>query len=372
MEQSLDFAEDINALYPPDPVPAYPRSPVNGATMNIYPPGQGLIELPAFLIAHGIALAFGLESSGIHGIYDRVVVAWLVLFSIGGYLAFWRCTEQLSMNSKQALWIVLATYFASNLAHYITKESFMSHATGFALAAMISTLLLSKNFAKNALRPCFAGLLLGLLLITRNSNVALLPWFVALSFYQRIPMRSLLQVAAVCLLPLALQIGLFTRMSGSIGFSGYGGKTFTAGTEGLINVLFSSWRGLFVFHPIFLFALVLNIRGFWRGGPTRCLFTGSLIAFIGAWMMNGTWFCWWFGASFGSRAFIEFLLPLALAGGAGWAQGLFKSSSNRLFPAVIGACLALNAVLWGGFLLKRYSHEEPLKLSDTYLWWLKK
>lgn len=373
LEQTFDFSNDVRALYPPDPIPTYPKSPINGKTINEYPPGLGLIELPAFFLAHGMAKVLGVDTSGVHGLYDRVVVAWLVLISIAGYLAFWGCTERLGARSRISAWVVLATYLASNLAHYVTKEPFMAHATGFALAAIGSYLLLSSSFADSWRRPTLAGLVLGFLLITRNSNLALAPWFVALALFRRVPLHRLFQMGFLMLLPIAAQGFLFWLMKGQLGFEGYSDEqTFSAGIAGLGNVLFSAWRGLFVFHPIFLFLVMVSVLGALRQSPVRVLFIGALTCFIGAWIINGTWWCWWFGASFGNRAFIEFLPPLSLAWCAGWCCGVFKSRFVRLFPATISCCLALNAVAWSGYLLKRYSHVDPLTLSDTYLWWTPK
>jgi hypothetical protein len=373
LEQTLDFSNDVSALYPPDPIPTYPKSPFNGKTINQYPPGLGLIELPAFLLAHGVAKALGMDASGVHGVYDEVVVAWLLLLSIVGYLAFWRCTERLGAEGRVSVWVVVATYFASNLAHYVTKEPFMAHATGFALAAIASDLLLSDNFLKSWRRPALAGLVLGFLLITRNSNLALAPWFAALALFRRIPLPRLRPLALSLCLPVALQGVLFWFMKGQFGFEGYSAdQTFSAGIAGLGNVLFSAWRGLFVLHPIFLFLLGTSLLGALRPSPVRILFFGALTSFFGAWVINGTWWCWWFGASFGNRAFIEFLPPLSLAWCAGWSGGVFKSRFVRLFPATISCCVALNAVAWSGYLLKRYSHVDPITLSDSYLWWTAK
>lgn len=373
LEQTFDFSDDVKALYPPDPIPTYPKSPINGKTLNQYPPGLGLIELPAFLLAHGMAKAFGLDTSGVHGIYDRVVVAWLVLISIAGYLAFWSCTELLGASARISAWVTLATYFASNLGHYITKEPFMAHASGFALAAIASSLLLSSPFAASWRRPTLAGFVLGFLVITRNSNLALVPWFAALAVFRQVPVRRLFPLGLAALVPVVAQGALFWLMKGQFGFAGYSDdQSFSAGFAGLGNVLFSAWRGLFVFHPIYLFLLVVSVLGASRKSQVRTLFLGALACFVGAWIINGTWWCWWFGASFGNRAFVEFLLPLSLAWCAGWCCGVFKGQLVRLFPAAISCCLALNAVSWSGFLLKRYSHVDPLTLSDTYLWWMPK
>jgi hypothetical protein len=373
LEQTFDFSNDVRALYPPDPIPTYPKSPINGKTLNQYPPGLGLIELPAFLLAHGMAKALGVDASGVHGIYDWVVVAWLVLISIAGYIAFWGCTERLGASTRISAWVVLATYFASNLAHYVTKEPFMAHATGFSLAAFASYLLLSRSFAENWRKPTLAGFVLGLLLITRNSNLALAPWFVVLAIFRRVPLNRLSQMGFSTLLPVATQGFLFWLMKGQPGFAGYSDEqTFSAGIAGLINVLFSTWRGLFIFHPIFLFLVIVNVLGALRPSPVRVLFLGALACFFGACIINGTWWCWWFGASFGNRAFIEFLPPLSLAWCAGWCCGVFNRRFVRLFSAMISCCLALNAVAWSGYLLKRYSHVDPLTLSDTYLWWTSK
>jgi hypothetical protein len=112
-----------------------------------------------------------------------------------------------------------------------------------------------------------------------------------------------------------------------------------------LEVLFSGWRGLFVWSPVLLPAFVgLAILARRR----RLLDFVWLAAFpLQTWVIGG-WAVWYGGASFGQRFFINLLPGFAL--GLAWLFLRLRPGAPR--KILIGAVVL--AVLWNGGLAVQY------------------
>jgi 4-amino-4-deoxy-L-arabinose transferase-like glycosyltransferase len=155
-------------------------------------------------------------------------------------------------------------------------------------------------------------------------------------------------------IPLSLQMIAWKIMYGSFFLYTYQGETFNWAHPHLWEVLFSPFHGLFNWHPMML----IGFLGFvaWAVQSRRyteaVCFTVSLLLSI---YVNASWNNWWFGGSFGSRAFetctlfsmlgIGFLLSLlvrqaavfhtaafALLVLAVWNMNMMYLSENGLLP----------------------------------------
>jgi hypothetical protein len=81
---------------------------------------------------------------------------------------------------------------------------------------------------------------------------------------------------------------------------------------------------------------------------------------------------WWFGVSFGNRAFIEVLIPLAFSS----ALILDRLLGNRVerpgvfvpLATITLAFVILNFYLWVGYLLQKYPQDGSHTVAQAYLW----
>ena len=144
---------------------------------------------------------------------------------------------------------------------------------------------------------------------------------------------------------------------------GYGAEEiFYWAHPALLRTLFSSRHGLFFFSPILLLAawgIYLGLRRgkLWRDG----LLVSLLVGFVGVWYVNSAWYGWWFGGSFGGRAFIE-VAPLYVVGlGLAFAAvGRLSASRRRVAVALAVAAVAFNWVLMALWAGQRISHTDYL------------
>jgi hypothetical protein len=83
---------------------------------------------------------------------------------------------------------------------------------------------------------------------------------------------------------------------------------------------------------------------------------------------NGTWVCWWFGYSFGNRAFIETLPSLSLAAVLSVSRLSIGRRATLVLMVVMSAVVVLNLYLWMGFLLQAYPLGGDHTVAQAYLW----
>ena len=151
-------------------------------------------------------------------------------------------------------------------------------------------------------------------------------------------------------------------------FDGYTEEGFTAGMAGVWNTLFSHRHGVFVYHPWYFLALLGCAIAVFDGRKRRPA-AGAVASFASLAAVNGTWWAWWFGDSFGNRAFVEviavLLVPLAL-----WLTGVTQNRPRlvQATAAVMIGLVAGNALLWSGYILRRYPADGQHAIADAYLW----
>lgn len=139
-----------------------------------------------------------------------------------------------------------------------------------------------------------------------------------------------------------------------------GSTVVTAGLHGVLSTLISARHGLFVYHPAYLLLLACAILALSRP-ESRVLASSALVSFLCLAVINGTW---WFGDSFGNRAFIETLPMLVFVAGV----SMPARPRPKQIAAVVGVLTALNLWLWSGYLLGRYPADGLHSIAEAWLW----
>ena len=369
LDHDIDFRNDYRLIYPPDPLPieADRRTPA-GLAPNKYPVGVALTEIPGFLVGQVVAAVTGSGTDGVSGPYQVSVALWLQLVCIASLLALWRGMIHLGADPAIAALTVASALLCTNLIQYVVRPS-MPHGPGLA-ALSFAFYFATRDRARHSIATCaLVGLLLGLAVIIRAPNVVMLLFFAPLLLDRvRRSVASGAAIAGGIGFMLAIQLALTSALWGKLTFSGYADEGFTSGLTGVVNTLFSSRHGLFVYHPWYLLAIVVCALAT-RDRSLRPIAATSLAAFGLLAVINGTWWCWWFGDSFGNRAFIESLLPLAVVA----ALWLSRQRLVLLRSALgVVACLALaNAVLWTGYVLRRFPPDGRHTVAEAYLWFVR-
>ena len=70
---------------------------------------------------------------------------------------------------------------------------------------------------------------------------------------------------------------------------------------------------MLVYHPWYVALLLFAAYGAIHLPQARRICIAAIALFLLMAIANGTWWCWWFGHSFGNRAFVETLPSLSLS-----------------------------------------------------------
>lgn len=374
IDGDINFRNDYQAIYPPDPIPYGTDAQTStGLVPNKYSIGLALLEVPGFLVGHLIAQTTSFQADGLSLPYQLSVTISLVILVLISCFCLYKSFRNYGLSSQISSLFCTAIVCATNLIHYIAKEPAMPHAASFALSSIVTFILsLEPRSSKRIFHRLLVGILIGWLVIIRASNVVLLPFFLFLLLRREKPsIKSVISYG----LGISFMIGLeaIARFSlwGSFLANSYRSEGFTSGAgrlEGILGSLFSANHGLFIYHPWYLVLVLINVLGL-RFSRTRNWNLIALISFSSLWLINGSWWGWSFGDSFGSRGFIEVLVPLSV-GAAMATKELINASSKRriLLISIVSALAILNFYLWSGYLLKQYPHNGSHTIAEAYLW----
>ena len=374
------FGGSVRTTYP---LPEYSK----------YTIGLGLILSPFFLLGHLITLllqsmGFSIEANGLTWPYELFYCLGSITFGIIGLIFCYQAAYRF-FNPTAALIAVIGVWFASPLTFYLTIESSMSHAVSQGLISIFLYLSIATSWLKQRRLQVLLGLILGLSVLVRPQNGLFLIVPITLSlgeplWFEKITVnkfkKAVLYSTYLTSILIILGVTFFVQLPQFFVYlsqyetvdnipylregadEGYG-ASFNWLTPNLFSVLFSGFRGLFIWHPLLLLGiigLIFSLRQF----P---LITGSLgIAFCLQLYLISSWWSWWQGASFGGRMFSNctFIFVFGLA--ALW--NYFQRKSQLLIP--LGVTLFL--IFWNSLLVLQYESglippEEAISIKKLVL-----
>ena len=366
LDRDVDFANDYALIYPPEPLPEGGQFTPRGLVVDKYPIGLAVVEVPGFVAGHIAAKALGYPTDGVSAPYQLAVVVWLQLFCLASFVALWTGLVRIGAREGVTTLVIASALLATNLLQYIARPAW-AHGPGLALLNFAFLLTVSARGERTENRRMLGvGALLGLALIVRPSYFAMAPVFGLLIASSVERWRSHVWRVVLGAAPfIAIHMASMWLLWGSLLATGYGDEGFTSGLRGIVSTLFSARHGLFVYHPWYLLMLGVAVAAT-RIPATRRLATGTLLSFVAFAVINGTWWCWWFGDGFGNRAFIE-LIPALIVPAALWLSGL-QAKSVRAFALTSAILAVVNLTLWSGFVLRRFPADGLHSVADAYLW----
>jgi hypothetical protein len=291
-------------------------------TVIKYYVGTSIFYLPFFSLAYLSSMIFHYPIDGYSFFFQIFISIGTLFYLIFGLYYFSKFLKFYNFKN----WIICTILIAlslSTIAYYTVLSPGWSHVVAFAL---ISLLLyhfnkIYKNFNKKSLFTIIT--VLSFLFFVRPSDIIimiLIPFFattwsefielIKKSLKERVTVLIALTISTI---PLICQLAIYKVYSGEFIIWSYKGEGFNFLHPELFNVLFSYSKGLFVYTPICLLSLFGLLILYKR---SRYQFYGVLLYLILNVYVISSWWCWNYGCSFGTRAFIEhypiFFLLLAL------------------------------------------------------------
>ena len=332
--------------------------------------GMSILYAPFFGMAHVYAKASDYEADGYSMPY-RFALVFSALFYVLLGLLFLRKTLKHFFDEGVTSLVLLAVGIGTNLFYYTTYEAAMPHAFNFSLISIFVYFTLQFYQNPSYGKIGFLGLLAGLITLIRPTNILVLLFFLLWnvfslsSFKSRITWfldqyKMILIMAIAFILVWIPQFSYWYWVSGEIFYFTYGeagGKFFFLNPQ-IKNILISYKKGWFVYTPIMFVAFIgiLSLPKIKEG-----LFAPILIFIILNIYVLSSWWCWWFGGSFGLRAFIDCYAIMAIPLGA----ILHYAHSNRWLKYTLPTMVIL-LIGFNNFQIQQY------KNSAIHYWWMNK
>lgn len=295
-----------------------------GHKVDKYPCGTALLQSPFFLFVSGTHNLQGNANDGYQTPFQHAVF-YAALFYL--FLALIFLKKILKRYDIERTTIILTQFlmvFATSVTQYASSNAAFSHV--YSLFAITAFLYFGKQYfervnLKSFVWACFFW---GLVVILRQVNVIIL-FFVpflagsieklkegVFAVFRRPAM--LLGGFAVFSGMVFIQSYLWYLQTGSFFVYSYQGEGFNFLDPQFVNILFSYRKGLFVYTPVLLFGMIGAI---WLGVRKKYFVSFSwLLFFFFLTYILSSWWSWYYGSSYGLRAYIDFyalfFIPFAL------------------------------------------------------------
>lgn len=275
--------------------------------------GMSILYAPGFLATYAILNLCGIESYGFSYHY-RIGLILVGLLYLALSLIFLK-KVLLRYFSPLATGIALLMMgIGTNLFYYATAETTMSHLYSFFLYSSFLYLTVLWHEKPKYLYSILLGIISGLIVLVRPTNVviALIFLFWNVSSFETLKMkinlflRNYKQILVLLLFGLLIwipQLIYWKEVSGTYFFYSYGDEQkFFFTNPHILETLFSFRKGLFIYTPM-MFLAVFGFIYLWR--KQRRFFVPLIIFSIVNIYIISSWWSWWYGGSFGLRAYIE-------------------------------------------------------------------
>ncbi len=291
---------------------------LNGDTLPVkMTAGLAYLYSPFFLGAHVYALNSGYEANAFSTPYKIGLLLSSLFFAIIG---LWFLARFIALFFPEgiAVFTTLIIFAGTNLAYYTFAEP-MSHVYSFALISLFLYSCMKYFHKPSTLRVLAVGISLGVLVLIRPVNiiVTLFPLILFLSGYVKPGSlkTTIGHLALIFLLGVIIalpQAFYWHAVTGNLFYYSYGKEGFFFLDPEIVKGLFSYRKGLFIYSPVLVLAIVGFIP-FFKKNKKAALATLLCLA-SATWIMY-SWWCWWYGGGFGARTFIDYFpfmaLPLA-------------------------------------------------------------
>lgn len=315
-----------------------------------YPSGVAILQAPFFLTAHLLAEPLGYKADGFSRIYSfalffaGIIYCCLGLFFLSTYLSRY-------IPSTIAIIAPLLFLAGTNLFYYSIDAPGMSHVYSFFLFSLIiylSPILTSRPDFKYYI---LFFICLCLVALTRPTNVliGLFPLFFHLNnkaeisqrikfiLQQKVALFFSVLIAFVFALP---QLFYWKSTMGKFIAYSYGNEGFDFLTNPkLLEVWFAANNGLFTYSPLLILSIV-GIVLLIKDKRLSGYFFAALFLVIS--YIFASWWCWWFGCSFGSRSFVEYYAVLIIPFCYLIKKTIKNKYSRILVFIAIGICCYFN------------------------------
>ncbi|MDD5111338.1 MAG: hypothetical protein PHG85_02205 [Candidatus Altiarchaeota archaeon] len=330
-ERNLDLNE-FGFLYENQPVLPYFLGNVSGRIVSYYPVFTAVLAVPVYILP--VALGLDPQSTDVF-ILSRLSAALMTILS--ALFLYWTIRR---MSGDRIASVITLVYSIGTANWFVSGQDLWQHGPGVLFIAV--TLYLFERGKSEVKYVKYAGFALSWLVAVRPPNLLIA---LVLSAYVFMEYRREFWKFLLCAMPVAVMLLAYSSAYLHSAFLlGQLRQPTEIGTmpllDGLMALLFSPNRGLFVFSP----ALILSIAGIayeYLGKKGSMQMRYYSIAVAAAVLLWSTYWGWHGGACYGPRVLIETLPFLCVF----LVVPVEKMLTDWKLKAVLAALIALSVFI---------------------------
>ena len=342
--KDLGFVNEVVENYRTSATLYQITSAAEGSNVIKYPPGLAILYLPFFLIGILIASLTEFPVDGFSLPFQYSVVIGGVIYSIIGIFVL-RLVLRRFFSDKISSLVLLILVLGTNYFHNAIASNLMPHNLLFTLYAFILLFTIKWHESKKPVHIILLGLVCGLTIISRLSEIVCLIIPVLWGVYDKPTLlkkwklikshRKQVYLFLFTLFIVGLiQILYWYKVTGKTLYYSYQnpGEGLDFFSPHTINVLFSFRKGWLVYTPL----IITSFIGFYfLYKKNRKIFYPVLIFFlVNLWLVS-SWTNWWYAQSFGHRAFVQSYPVMAIPMGYFFVEIFNRSNWLKVFILVI-------------------------------------
>jgi hypothetical protein len=344
-----------------NPVYSFVFVHTNRGLVSSYPLATGFLATPIYLIP--VLWLKIIRSPTIEewisfaGVMEKVAAAVIVSISI---VVFFYTCRALSCREVTAFWLSAAFAFGTE-AWSTSSQALWMHGPG--IFFMCLSVLLGLRLVEVPRRQLavLLGLSCGMGLAIRFNNVLFVGPLLCWILYKqpRHFILTFLSASAVVVPLLAYNWECYGKLTGSYDMAF--GTPFLTGLEG---VLFSPARGLLIYFPLTLFAIIGLAKAFRRRADHRTLYLVFAVFIATGIVSVSKWDMWWGGSSYGPRLLAD-IQPFLLLASIPICKTIFEESRATLgvFGFFVLFCWSSTTQFLGAYFPTNWNEK-----AESHLW----
>lgn len=295
-----------------------PLSP-RGERMPKFTYGMALLYSPFFALGYKVALNQKDPTDGYSEPFSTCLHWGSIIYGLLGLLLLRNFLVKY-FDEKTTTLTLAIVFLGTNLFYYIVGWGEMSHGYLFFLNSALLLTVWHWHQKVTLARSFLIGLLIGIISLIRPSEIIVASIFVFWNVNGKREMKDqmlklwqnkwhLMLMMFIGFLIWLPQLLFWKKMTGQYFYFSYTGERFFWTDPQVINILFSFRKGWLLYSPLVILAF---IGFFFMKGEEKKLRPLLIILLISNIYILSCWWNWFFGGSFGARAFVQHLSWLAI------------------------------------------------------------
>lgn len=307
--------------------------------------GMAILYAPFFVVAHTITNLSDYPENGISEPYKFLLLMSTLFYLFVGLDFLKKILEHYKFSDLHTSVTILLIGLGTNLTAYASQSAPMSHVYSFCLFAAFIYYTIKWHESQTLKNTLIIGFLIGIISLIRPSNIIIMLFFTLynitglydfkeriLLFKKTFPLLLLMLFAFfIVWVP---QFIYWKISSGSYFYYSYPDERFFFNDPKIMKGLFGFRKGWLIYTPMMMFALA---GIFALKGTLKKIQLPIVLFFIVNIYITFSWWCWWYGGSFGQRGLIESYALLAIP----FASFVKYVSEKRWYYNAVFYCTAM-------------------------------